>query len=115
MLMLVGCSSKTLEYSHGLHFIIAVDNPDATNVDHIESGTYVFDVTNNKFGEAPLYDIYITNEYHANINDLGEVNCTIGGVDSAAKDITLESGQYVYIVSCELLYEAKGHLTVTKK
>jgi len=117
LLSLVACSASanTLEYSHGLNFVIAIDNPDVDNVDHLEAGTYTFDVTNNKMGEAPMYDIYITNEYHTSLKDLGDITYTIGGVGATAKDITLESGQYVYIVSSDLVYEAKGHLKVTKK
>ena len=58
ILMCVGCAStKKLEYAHGLHFVIAVDNTDVEDIDHVEAGTYVFDVTNKNLGEAPLYDI----------------------------------------------------------
>jgi len=114
--LLGGCSSKNkLDIASGDNYIVAIDVDDAQTAYHLSAGTYTFDITNKELGKATMYDVYVRDEWVTSISDLGEPDYTVGGVNSLAEEIELESGQYVYIVSCDLLYEPSGYLTVVGK
>ncbi len=90
-------------------FAVAVDGYSG---DVAEAGTWTASVSNKKLGEAPVYDIYIETEELNSIGDLGDVDYTVGGVNSMDIELTLENGQYIYVVPVSLAYEPKGYLVL---
>ena len=76
------------------------------------AGEYMFKTTNTTLGEAPMYDIYIEKAEYNSISELGSIDYTVGGGGAFPISITLNKGDYVYIVPySDLLYEPKGYLT----
>lgn len=93
-------------------FAVEVDSYDG---DICEAGTYNARVEVSKKGFAPIYDIYIENELHDSISDLGEIDYSIGGNNAGGTlTIPLEAGQYVYIVPMKMAYEPHGYLVIEK-
>lgn len=117
VLMLTGCGSNPdIEWALQEPLKVGVDV--AFEGDVLESGTYTFDVTNKKLGEATMWDVYVLFDDFTDMSDViasGIEPITVGGVDSNAVDIDLESGNYVYIIPVELVYEPNGYLTISKK
>lgn len=100
------------EWALDSNYMFAIDVNDF-NGDNYASGTYTFDITNKQLGEAPMYDIYITNQEFSKAEEVianGEYY-SIGGVNSPEVKIDLNSGNYVYIMPYkDLTYEPNGYL-----
>lgn len=59
-----------------------------------------------------MYDIYIEKSEYDSMSELCEIDYTVGGAGSFPINITLNKGDYVYVVPySDLLYEPKGYLT----
>ena len=87
---------------------------DSYSGDKYLAGTYMFRTTNTTLGEAPVYDVYIKKSVYNKISQLGSSDYTVGGAKSFPISITLNKGDYVYIVPySNLIYTPKGYLTFT--
>lgn len=86
---------------------------DSYNGDIYESGTYIFGVTNDKLGEAPMYDIYIENN-EVSKYELKTPDYTVGGAGDTGTSIYLPKNSYVYIVPVDMVYSPKGFLVFSK-
>lgn len=99
------------EWALSTPYSFAVEN-DTYNGDVYSAGEYTFKTTNTTLGESPMYDIYIEKSEYSSMSELGSVDYTVGGAGSFPISITLNKGDYVYIVPySDLLYEPKGYLT----
>lgn len=88
---------------------------DTYNGDIVSAGTYTFSVTNKNLGEAPLYDVYVETFDSDSLSDLGEPTYSVGGVNSVDVDVELTSGEFVYIIPYDLVYEPQGMLEIKLK
>ena len=95
-------------------FAVNVKNFDG---DNYEPGKYMFDTSNKKIKEAPVYDIYITKKYHSNLSKVIKKghHYVVGEIDSFPVKINLHSNRYVYVIPYKkLVYEPKGYLIIKK-
>lgn len=103
------------EWALSTPYAFAIEN-DTYNGDIYSAGEYTFKTTNTTLGEAPMYDIYIEKSEYNSMSELGSIDYTVGGAGSFPISITLNKGDYVYIVPySDLLYEPKGYLTFEVK
>lgn len=99
------------EWALNVPYVFAVEKEEFDG-DIYCAGEYTFKTTNVSAGEAPIYDIYIEKSECNSISELGSIDYTVGGSASFPISITLNKGDYVYIVPyADLLYEPKGYLT----
>ena len=103
-------STEWADITQNYMFAVEIDGFDG---DVLQSKTYNFDVTNNKLGETPMYDIYIRKQGDLNLSSLGNCDFTVGGSGYTSTSHKLNKGDYVYIVPCELAYTPKGYLKIS--
>lgn len=92
-------------------YIFAIED-DEFYGDILREGTYSFNVTNNKQGEAPMYHVYIRKESNLTLDHLGDSDFLAGGRAYTPMSYELGKGEYIYIIPCELSYIPKGYLTI---
>lgn len=69
-------------------------------------------------GKTPVvWDIYVSNNLYNSLNELqeSELVATIGGLDKAEADVSLQPGQYVYVKYNDVIGEPVGVLQIDKK
>lgn len=69
-------------------------------------------------GKTPVvWDIYVSNNLYNSLNELqeSELAATIGGLDKAEADVSLQPGQYVYVKYNDVIGEPVGVLQIDKK
>lgn len=69
-------------------------------------------------GKTPVvWDIYVSSNLYNSLNELqeGELVATIGGLDKAEADVSLQPGQYVYVKYNDVIGDPVGVLQIDKK
>lgn len=122
ILTTLGCQNKSgfltsTEWSlYDTNYAFAVEDSNYDG-DVLEAGVYTFELIGGTDGKGALFDIYIENDNYSSLSELKEIDYTIGGNHEIQikQEVTLNAGEYVYIVPYQnLVYEPTGYLSITK-
>lgn len=119
IIFLAGCGSdyKTeLSWALTQNAEFSIEN-DSYDGDNLKAGTYSFTEDTVRSGKIPIiWDIYVSDSKKNKISELTdeEYRGAVGGIEKEEIEVTLEKGQFVYIVYNKTLGEGTGILQIKK-
>lgn len=92
-------------------YMFSIEN-DKYDGDIYEGGKYKFTTTGKK---SAIYDIYVSKKEYTNSSDIisnEDISCSAGGMGNIECNVSLQAGDYVYVVPTDNIAGSDGMLSI---